>query len=143
MFCLSPKIIQKIFMKNSISNLLANSSTNSGSLLDNRSSMRDNNYRSGVGIMIINSDKKIFVGKRVDNKSDAWQMPQGGIDAGENEELAMFRELQEETGIEIKESELEDLTQDLGYNAAYTSCGGCDEYMKFFLLKKQGRRVNF
>ncbi|OFW80524.1 MAG: hypothetical protein A2887_04930 [Alphaproteobacteria bacterium RIFCSPLOWO2_01_FULL_40_26] len=56
-------------------------------------------YRSGVGIMLINSEKKIFVGKRIDNHSDAWQMPQGGIDAGEDEDLAMFRELREETGI--------------------------------------------
>lgn len=59
----------------------------------------DHMYRSGVGIMLINSKKEIFVGKRIDNHSDAWQMPQGGIDAGENEDLAMFRELQEETGI--------------------------------------------
>jgi putative (di)nucleoside polyphosphate hydrolase len=56
-------------------------------------------YRSGVGIMLINSKKEIFVGKRIDNNSDAWQMPQGGIDAGEDEDLAMFRELKEETGI--------------------------------------------
>lgn len=56
-------------------------------------------YRSGVGIMLINPKKEIFVGKRIDNHSDAWQMPQGGIDAGEDEDLAMFRELEEETGI--------------------------------------------
>lgn len=56
-------------------------------------------YRSGVGIMVINKDKNIFVGKRIDNRSDAWQMPQGGIDAGESEDKAMFRELKEETGI--------------------------------------------
>jgi len=56
-------------------------------------------YRSGVGIMLINSDKKIFVGKRLDNNSDAWQMPQGGIDVGEDEDAAMIRELKEETGI--------------------------------------------
>ncbi len=56
-------------------------------------------YRSGVGIMVINKDKQIFVGKRIDNNSDAWQMPQGGIDAGEHEEKAMKRELKEETGI--------------------------------------------
>lgn len=56
-------------------------------------------YRSGVGIMLINRDKKIFVGKRIDNNSDAWQMPQGGIDAGEDEDEAMIRELREETGI--------------------------------------------
>lgn len=59
----------------------------------------DHMYRSGVGIMLINTKKEIFVGKRIDNNSDAWQMPQGGIDAGEDEDLAMFRELQEETGI--------------------------------------------
>lgn len=57
-------------------------------------------YRSGVGIMLLNAQKEIFVGKRIDNNSDAWQMPQGGIDAGEDEDLAMFRELKEETGIE-------------------------------------------
>ncbi len=56
-------------------------------------------YRSGVGIMIINSAKQIFVGKRIDNHSDAWQMPQGGLDAGESEDDAMLRELKEETGI--------------------------------------------
>ena len=56
-------------------------------------------YRSGVGIMLLNKDKKIFVGKRIDNNSDAWQMPQGGLDAGESEDKTMFRELREETGI--------------------------------------------
>ena len=57
-------------------------------------------YRSGVGIMLINQKKQIFVGKRIDNKSDAWQMPQGGLDAAEEEDAAMFRELKEETGID-------------------------------------------
>jgi putative (di)nucleoside polyphosphate hydrolase len=57
-------------------------------------------YRSGVGIMLINQKKEIFVGKRIDNKSDAWQMPQGGLDAAEEEDVAMFRELKEETGID-------------------------------------------
>jgi putative (di)nucleoside polyphosphate hydrolase len=56
-------------------------------------------YRSGVGIMLINKEKNIFVGKRIDNNSDAWQMPQGGLDAGEKEDDALFRELKEETGI--------------------------------------------
>ncbi len=56
-------------------------------------------YRSGVGIMLINRQKNIFVGKRIDNNSDAWQMPQGGIDPAEDEDVAMFRELHEETGI--------------------------------------------
>ncbi len=59
----------------------------------------DHLYRSGVGIVVINHDKEIFVGKRIDNHSDAWQMPQGGLDAGEGEDTAMWRELAEETGI--------------------------------------------
>jgi putative (di)nucleoside polyphosphate hydrolase len=57
-------------------------------------------YRSGVGIVLLNAKKEIFVGKRIDNNSDAWQMPQGGLDAGEEEDVAMFRELKEETGID-------------------------------------------
>ncbi len=57
-------------------------------------------YRSGIGIMLINHNKEVFVGKRIDNNSDAWQMPQGGLDAGESEDEAMIRELKEETGID-------------------------------------------
>ncbi len=56
-------------------------------------------YRNSIGIMVINKNKNIFVGKRIDNNSNAWQMPQGGLDAGEDEDTAMFRELKEETGI--------------------------------------------
>lgn len=74
---------------------------------------KDYLYRSGVGIVLINGDKKIFVGKRIDNNSDAWQMPQGGIDVGEDEDLAMFRELCEETGID--ESKVKILAKSQGY----------------------------
>lgn len=63
---------------------------------------RDYLYRKGVGILLINEEKKIFVGKRIDNHSDAWQMPQGGIDPNEDEDKAVFRELQEETGVKKK-----------------------------------------
>jgi putative (di)nucleoside polyphosphate hydrolase len=66
----------------------------------NKQQKPDHLYRSGVGIMLINAQKEIFVGKRIDNHSDAWQMPQGGIDAGEDEDVAMLRELKEETGID-------------------------------------------
>jgi len=55
-------------------------------------------YRKGVGIMLINSNNKIFVGRRIDNNK-AWQMPQGGVDDSENLETAAKRELKEETGI--------------------------------------------
>lgn len=67
--------------------------------IDKNATKPDYLYRSGVGIVIINAQKKIFVGKRIDNNSDAWQMPQGGIDVNEEEDDAMFRELKEETGI--------------------------------------------
>lgn len=56
-------------------------------------------YRLNVGIMLINHDGLVFVGQRRDNYSDAWQMPQGGIDDGENPKEAALRELHEETGI--------------------------------------------
>lgn len=52
-----------------------------------------------MGMMIINHQKKIFVGQRFDKDKSAWQMPQGGIDKGESEEVALKRELEEETGI--------------------------------------------
>ncbi|AIL65167.1 RNA pyrophosphohydrolase [Rickettsiales bacterium Ac37b] len=54
-------------------------------------------YRTGVGIMIINNQKQVFVGKRVD-KQNAWQMPQGGVDNDETPKEAAMRELLEEIG---------------------------------------------
>lgn len=57
-------------------------------------------YRPCVGVMLVNGDGKAFVGKRIDNKEgDAWQMPQGGMDDGEDVLAAAFRELGEETGV--------------------------------------------
>ncbi|MBT3788711.1 MAG: RNA pyrophosphohydrolase [Alphaproteobacteria bacterium] len=56
-------------------------------------------YRPCAGIMLVNKDGKVFVGSRVDMPSDAWQMPQGGIDEGEQPEQAALRELYEETGV--------------------------------------------
>ena len=55
--------------------------------------------RSGVGIVVLNKDNKIFVAKRIDNPKDYWQMPQGGVDEGEDFLSAAFRELEEETSI--------------------------------------------
>jgi putative (di)nucleoside polyphosphate hydrolase len=55
--------------------------------------------RLGVGIIILNNQNKILVGKRKDNPGDKWQMPQGGVDKGEDFVSAMKRELLEETSI--------------------------------------------
>lgn len=55
-------------------------------------------YRPCVGIMLLNREGKVFVGRRVDSDPDAWQMPQGGIDEGEAPRDAALREMEEEIG---------------------------------------------
>ena len=55
--------------------------------------------RSGVGIIVLNEENKVFVAKRIDNPKDFWQMPQGGVDSGEDFLKAAYRELEEETSI--------------------------------------------
>lgn len=75
-------------------------------------------YRPCAGVMLLNRDGKVFVGQRIDNSLEAWQMPQGGIDEGEDAEAAAIREVGEETGIapdlvEIVARSAEDLFYDL------------------------------
>jgi putative (di)nucleoside polyphosphate hydrolase len=55
--------------------------------------------RTGVGIVVLNKDNKVFVAKRIDNPKNFWQMPQGGVDKDENFLKAAYRELEEETSI--------------------------------------------
>ena len=55
--------------------------------------------RSGVGIVVLNKENKVFVAKRIDNPKNFWQMPQGGVDDGEEFLAAAYRELEEETSI--------------------------------------------
>ena len=55
--------------------------------------------RNGVGMVVLNDQNKVFVAKRIDNPKNFWQMPQGGIDVGENYYEAALRELKEETSI--------------------------------------------
>ena len=55
--------------------------------------------RIGVGIILLNKNDKVFVAKRIDNPKNYWQMPQGGVDEGENYYQAALRELNEETSI--------------------------------------------
>ena len=56
-------------------------------------------YRPCVGVMLLNAQGQVFVGQRKDRDTDAWQMPQGGIDPGETPQQAALRELWEETGV--------------------------------------------
>ncbi len=60
---------------------------------------KDLPLRSGVGIVVLNNDNKVFVAKRIDNPKNFWQMPQGGVDDGEDFLTAAYRELMEETSI--------------------------------------------
>ena len=64
---------------------------------------KDLPLRSGVGIVVLNKDNKVFVAKRIDNPKNFWQMPQGGINEGENFLNAAYRELEEETSIKSVE----------------------------------------
>lgn len=70
----------------------------------------EHGYRPNVGIILINDQRQVFWGKRV--REHAWQFPQGGIKAGEDPEQAMFRELEEETGLKPHHVEIIGRTQD-------------------------------
>jgi putative (di)nucleoside polyphosphate hydrolase len=80
--------------------------------------MTEHGYRPAVGVMLINAERKVWVGQRLDSTLEAWQMPQGGLDPGENPLDGAYRELEEETGIsrdliEIIDRAKEELTYDL------------------------------
>lgn len=63
-------------------------------------------YRPAAGVMLINRVGKVFVAQRLDSTLEAWQMPQGGLDDGEDAETGAYRELEEETGITADKVEL-------------------------------------
>ena len=61
--------------------------------------MTDLPYRPAAGVMLLNAEDKVWVGQRLDSTLEAWQMPQGGLDKGEEPRAGALRELEEETGI--------------------------------------------
>ncbi len=70
-------------------------------------------YRPCVGVMLVNAQGKVFVGRRIDNREgDWWQMPQGGVDEGEDLREAALRELAEETGVRAELVTLLDSTKE-------------------------------
>jgi len=71
--------------------------------------------RKGVGVVLLNKNNQIFVAKRIDNPKDFWQMPQGGIDKGENYLEAALRELKEETSIKSVEV-IQEIQDEITYN---------------------------
>ena len=100
--------------------------------------------RTGVGIILLNHENKIFVGKRIDNPKNFWQMPQGGVNQNENFLQAAKRELEEET--EIKSVELvKELNGWLGYDLPENLLGKVLEgkyrgqKQKWFIMKFVGK----
>lgn len=103
-------------------------------------------YRPNVGVMMINGEGAVWVGQRMDRYKDAWQMPQGGIDKGEDARLAALRELEEETGVtpDLVEVVAESngwLPYDLPHEVVPHFWGGKyrGQEQKWFLLRFTGR----
>jgi putative (di)nucleoside polyphosphate hydrolase len=106
-------------------------------------------YRPCVGMMVFNRDGRIFVGKRIDQTQEAWQLPQGGIDAGEDPRGAALRELKEEIGtanVEFLREHPEWLTYDLPPNLIGVVWQGRyrGQRVKWFALRYLGenREIN-
>ena len=99
--------------------------------------------RLGVGIVLLNSEKKVFVGKRIDNPSSHWQMPQGGIEENEDLLKAARRELEEETGISKVEL-IKEVGEWLSYNLPKNLLGKIwkgkfrGQKQKWFIMKFLG-----
>jgi len=103
-------------------------------------------YRPCVGIMLANARGQIFVAQRIDSPSAAWQMPQGGIDAGEDPRAAALRELHEETGVTADlvtiEAEMPDwVTYDLPHELVPNLWKGRfrGQAQRWFLMRFLGR----
>ncbi len=104
-------------------------------------------YRPGVGLMIVNNNFEVFVGKRIDTKTESWQMPQGGIDEGEKTRDAVLREMKEEIGTDLAEI-IAETKQWYHYDLPYHMIGKLwdgrfrGQRQKWFLLKYFGADVD-
>jgi len=100
--------------------------------------------RIGVGIALLNHQNKIFVGKRIDNPSNSWQMPQGGVNKNENFLDAAKRELEEETGIKAVKL-IKELDKWLSYDLPKSLLGKIwggkyrGQKQKWFIMKFIGK----
>ena len=100
--------------------------------------------RIGVGIILLNQENKVFVGKRIDNPENFWQMPQGGINNNESFFQAAKRELEEETGI-TKTKLIKELDQWLTYDLPKNLLGKIwqgkyrGQKQKWFIMKFEGK----
>ena len=100
--------------------------------------------RIGVGIALLNDQNKIFVGKRIDNPSNSWQMPQGGVNKNENFLDAAKRELEEETGIKAVKL-IKELDKWLSYDLPKSLLGKIwggkyrGQKQKWFIMKFIGK----
>jgi len=106
-------------------------------------SSKDLPYRPCVGAMVLNRHGQVFVGKRIDQSLEAWQMPQGGIDDGETPRQAMRRELREEIGtdnVEILREHPDWLSYDLPDHLVGTAWNGRyrGQRLKWFALRLSG-----
>tara|TARA_B100001540_G_scaffold308988_1_gene324459 strand:+ start:1255 stop:1731 length:477 start_codon:yes stop_codon:yes gene_type:complete len=104
---------------------------------------KDLPLRKGVGIVLLNQQNKVFVGKRIDNANNFWQMPQGGVDNEESYLDAAKRELLEETGIKTIEI-IKEVQEWLSYNLPENLLGKIwqgkykGQKQKWFIMKFKG-----
>jgi putative (di)nucleoside polyphosphate hydrolase len=110
---------------------------------ENATAREDAEYRAGVGIMLLNERGEVFVARRADVPTEAWQMPQGGIDDGEEPRAAALRELEEEIGtarVEIVAESRGWLSYELPAELIEKACqrGWRGQRQKWFIMRFTG-----